>query len=376
MIGIRLTDIRLERRVVLLLIAASLALATVTTVTHLYFGLGMWHPTALEEFSTQALSNLIMAMFAAVMMLVAFDRLAARKLRAIAAQAGAELWMLNDSTITLDRQAGEAPDDIDEIMAALNNAKSEFRAAYRALEEQAAMVTRMNARLREANREQAAFTYAISHDLKSPTNTLQLLIKELEIGDGPRLSDEGREIVQSAGETLSRMGQLIEDILGYARAVEQEMTVERVELGTIIAAISEDLRGDIAAARARIEAGELPAVAGNPAQLRLLFQNLIANAIKFRTKGRTPEITVASARSGHSGKAVISVADNGIGIAPEYHDKIFGLFQRLHTNDIYPGSGLGLALCRRVVNNHGGTLSLTSVPDQGTTFRVMLDLHN
>ena len=247
----------------------------------------------------------------------------------------------------------------------------EVRERTRALTEKAAALEAANRKLTEINREQAEFTYAISHDLKSPTNTIGMLLSELAVGSGARLPPEEAELVDLSLQTVARMGQLVEDILGYSRTIEGHLVPQTVDLGRLVAEVVEDLQGDIVAAGATVDLGDLHTVAGDPMQLRLLFQNLIGNAVKFHSPDRPPKVTVRCTHcSGHTLR--IAVADNGIGIAQEFHRKIFGMFQRLHPHDAYPGSGLGLTLCRRIVSNHSGKIALRSAPGAGTTFEVTL----
>ena len=145
-----------------------------------------------------------------------------------------------------------------------------------------------------------------------------------------------------------------------------------MNVNELIAEIQEDLKSDIEEAGAAIEVGVLPVVWGNPMQLRMLFQNLIANAVKFREPDRPVKVRISAERNPDTQTVSFSVADNGIGIAPEYHDRIFGLFQRLHTASRFGGSGLGLTICRRIASNHGGELSVKSEPGVGTTFTATL----
>jgi signal transduction histidine kinase len=226
------------------------------------------------------------------------------------------------------------------------------------------------AQLRQTNREQAEFTYAISHDLKSPSNTIAMLGEELQICFGGQMDAEAEELVGLIRKTSARMGRLVEDVLAYSRCLDHQSMLESVDLNAVLAEILEDLRYDIARSQAEIQLAAMPAILGEPMQVKLLFQNLITNAMKFRQPQQRVKVTLSAKIQ--RGQVIVSVTDNGIGIAPEHFDRIFGLFQRLHTHDSYPGSGIGLALCKRIVANLGGKISLSSTPGAGSTFKLSL----
>jgi signal transduction histidine kinase len=238
------------------------------------------------------------------------------------------------------------------------------------LAEKAEDLERALQHLTQTNREQAEFTYAISHDLKSPNNTIRMLIDELSLSAGPDLNPDARELIDLARQTTERMARLVDDVLAYSRCIEDQAVMVPVDLDQLLATITADLRSDIATSGALVEIAPLPVVWGVPVQLKLLFQNLTANAMKFRAPGRVPLIRVTQKPKG--GRVLISVRDNGIGIAPEHHQRVFGLFQRLHDHASYQGSGLGLALCKRIMTNHGGDIRLDSIPGEGSCFTVSL----
>jgi signal transduction histidine kinase len=226
--------------------------------------------------------------------------------------------------------------------------------------------------LRQTNREQAEFTYAISHDLKSPSNTLLMLLGEMRAGHGASLDPDALELIDLAEQTATRMRTLVDDVLAYAACVETQPAHAPVDLNALVQTLLQDLRYDIQHQQARIDCENLPMVIGNPMQLKLLLQNLVSNAIKFRDRDRPPVVRIAS-QALKGNRSLIKVQDNGIGIDPAHFDRIFALFQRLHAHDHYGGSGIGLALCKRIALNHGGEISLSSVAGQGTTFTVSLE---
>jgi light-regulated signal transduction histidine kinase (bacteriophytochrome) len=161
------------------------------------------------------------------------------------------------------------------------------------------------------------------------------------------------------------MERLIEDLLSYARLESQDRHFVPVDCAAVLDDVVQLLEGEIRDTRAEVTSSALPTVMGDQAQLVQLFQNLIGNGIKYHGT-RPPRIHVSAQRQ--DGAWVFSVSDNGIGIEPEQHQRIFEIFRRLHTQSEYPGTGIGLAVCRRVVERHGGTLWVESEPGQGSTF--------
>ncbi|MFK7994342.1 MAG: transporter substrate-binding domain-containing protein [Granulosicoccus sp.] len=216
------------------------------------------------------------------------------------------------------------------------------------------------------NREQAEFTYAVSHDLKSPSNTIGMLISELD--EEGSLGENGQQVLSDMKVTNSRMGQTVKDVLDYSRVIHNELQVETVDCNEMIDMIIKDLKADVLEADAEITRTQLPTLQGHTMQLRILFQNLISNAIKFRSPDRSPviEITADSLPLGTR----ITVSDNGIGIPSEHRERVFGMFFRLYVHSEYEGTGLGLAICRRVVLNHGGDISAKAGPDGGTRIEI------
>jgi len=222
-----------------------------------------------------------------------------------------------------------------------------------------------------ANEELRVFAYATSHDLKAPTNTMRLLLSGLAEELTPDVDSETAEMLQDMNTTVTRMGILIEDVLGYTGAIGSDFACEEIALDHVLNGVLEDLRADIAASGAEIERRPLPRVTANPGQMRQLLQNLLSNALKFRTEGVRPRVTV-SAAAAPAGMAAIRVCDNGIGIAPEYHGTIFRLFGRLHDREQFPGTGLGLAICQRIARNHGGGITVDSDVGRGSCFTVTM----
>ncbi len=227
------------------------------------------------------------------------------------------------------------------------------------------------ARTAAANEELAAFAYATSHDLKAPINTLSLLLSELahELDD---VDEEIRHLIELGRATARRAAALVEDVLDYTRVVGQDVEPEPVALADVAAEVMTDLAASISESGAQISLdldGDA-VVAANPMQVRLLLMNLLTNAIKFHRPGEIPTVRIVGRRDGPTVR--LCVEDEGIGIDEAHLNRIFRMFERLHPRDAYDGAGLGLALCRRVVINHGGSIEVSSEVGVGTRFDVTL----
>ncbi len=338
------------------------------------------------QFWTLMLSNFAKTALASVIMLILFNTLVSRHLKTIAQYVSETSWLKAAQPLTLKRSEKHSMDDLDYIVNAINTAKvksaesfeilgkeiKQRRIAEGALSKKAIMLEQTNEKLMHANREQAEFTYAISHDLKSPTNTVNMLLDELNHTHIDTLDDDAKGLIKVAQNTVKRMGILVEDILHYSTTIEEDIVAKPVKLNVMLAEIINDMQADIKDSCASIQFDPLPVIYGSSVQLRILFQNLINNALKFRSPERELEIKIHCRVDEKNNRVNISVSDNGIGIEPKYSEKVFGLFQRLHTHNTYPGSGIGLTLCKRIVTNHHGQISVNSVPDQGATFEISL----
>jgi signal transduction histidine kinase len=225
--------------------------------------------------------------------------------------------------------------------------------------------------LQRSNAELEAFAYAISHDLREPLRTVNSFLSLLVKRAGPKLDASETEFVNFARDGAVRMDRLIVSLLEYSRVGRRERPFEPVALTEVVGMVVANLRSIIEASRASVTiAPPLPQVLGDGDELLRLFQNLVGNALKYRPADRDPVVVIAAEPRG--GEWVISVTDNGIGIAAEHHERIFGIFQRLHGREEYDGCGIGLALCRKIVEHHHGRIWLTSCEGRGSTFFVAL----
>ena len=223
--------------------------------------------------------------------------------------------------------------------------------------------------LRRSNEELEQFAYVASHDLQEPLRIITGYVQLLQRRYKDRLDKDADDFIGFTVESVDRMRQLISDLLAYSRVGTRGVPFAAVDMGKVFGQAKANLAKSIAESDAQVVSDDLPAVLGDQGQLVQLFQNLIGNAIKFRGQGR-PEIHVSARRSDALWQ--FSVSDNGIGIDPAYFEKIFVIFQRLHTQRQYPGTGIGLSICKKTVDRHGGTIWLESAPGSGTTFHFTL----
>ena len=227
-----------------------------------------------------------------------------------------------------------------------------------------------NEALSTANASLQQFAYAASHDLREPLRTITSYIRIL-IDAGQRgRKDDAEKAARFITEAASRMSNLLTDLLNYTQlsVSEKEVTLEPVDLSAVVDDVIKNLGSTIEQSGALIERDSLPIVCGQEANFVQLFQNLIANAIKYRSD-RPPVIRISAEKLGD--EWLLSISDNGIGIDAQYYDQIFGVFKRLHGSKI-PGTGIGLAICRRVVERLGGRIWVESEVDKGSTFKMTI----
>lgn len=344
---------------------------------HIGLSLDVVNSRVQAQFLTILFSNLAKTALAAILLLALFNWRVTRHLQAISEYVGKASWLESSAPLKLERRREGPSDELDLIAKAITQARQHSSGAVATLEAEIAQRKQVEQELirkadvlKTANRAQAEFTYAISHDLKSPTNTIQMLLEEMASAEDDELSEDARELVDHARMTSQRMAQLIDDILAYARTIEEPVEREPVDISQIVSRLLSDMASDIRESGADIRVEALPDVMGSEIQIKLLIQNLLGNAMKFRSPDRPLEITV-SGQVRADGATEIMVRDNGIGIPPEQQDRIFGLFKRLHTHDQHPGSGLGLAICERVMMNQNGELKVDSNFGEGSVFTAI-----
>ncbi len=228
----------------------------------------------------------------------------------------------------------------------------------------------------QSSSELGRFASICSHDLQEPLRKVRAfgdLLKE-ECSDA--LGEQGRDYIERMQNAIVRMQTLIDDLLCFSRVDQHVSALREVDLGSVAREVVSDLELKIAETDGRVQIGQLPRLAADRTQMRQLLQNLIGNSLKFHRNGVPPVVEIQGRVSqpsrGEQEKCEITVEDNGIGFDEKYSDRIFFPFQRLHSRDDYPGTGIGLAVCRRIVDWHRGTIAVDSVPGKGTTFRIAL----
>ncbi len=222
-----------------------------------------------------------------------------------------------------------------------------------------------------SNRELEQFAYVASHDLQAPLRNIASFARILEKRYRDKLSSEANEFLVFIRESVSELQQLIDDLLSLSKVNPQSAQMQPLPLGEPLRRATEQLRTVLDESHAVLTVEALPPVRGDVRLLTQLFQNLIANAVKFQPAGHIPQVHIRATRE-PGGDWRCEVADNGIGIAPQNHDKLFQIFRRLNAADQYPGTGIGLALCHKIVGLHGGRIWVESTPGEGSRFLFLL----
>lgn len=246
-------------------------------------------------------------------------------------------------------------------------------------------LARKAAELARSNAELEQFAYVASHDLQEPLRKIQAFGDRLKSKLESIGSPDGREFLERMQSAAARMQRLINDLLTFSRVISKSNPQVPVDLGQVTREVLSDLEVRIEQTKAHIDVGPLPTIHADPMQMRQLLQNLIGNALKFQPANGKPQIQIQAqtVRKPFNGEAAggseqelceLTIKDNGIGFDEKYSEKIFAMFQRLHGRNEYEGTGVGLAVCRRIADRHGGTISAKGKPGEGATFTVTLPL--
>ena len=241
--------------------------------------------------------------------------------------------------------------------------------AEQTLSEQADKLARSNSELEQ-------FAYVASHDLQEPLRKIQAFGDRLKTKYDAALGSEGLDYLTRMQNAAARMQALIQDLLSLSRVASNTKPFTAVDLGDVVRVVVSDLEVHAQERNGRVEAADLPVVFGDRGQLAQLFQNLIGNGLKFQKPGESPVVKVSSEAvtpsDGSGASWRITVEDNGIGFDEKYSERIFQIFQRLHGRSEYEGTGIGLAICRKIVERHGGAIAAHSSPGAGAKFVITL----
>ncbi|MFN8051011.1 MAG: ATP-binding protein [Acidimicrobiales bacterium] len=263
------------------------------------------------------------------------------------------------------------PDEIERLATRVNDMRERIVAELAVTEAAKVELDRRSQSLERSNRDLEQFAYVASHDLQEPLRKVASFCQLLEQRYGDELDDKGRLYISYAADGAKRMQALISDLLDFSRVGRSTAGFVPCDLGQVVAEVVDGYSGPIEATGATVIAGDLPTVAGDRSLLTALFGNLVANALKYRSPDVAPVVRIAAEQRGDMWE--FSVTDNGIGIEENFRERVFVIFQRLHGRDAYEGTGIGLALCKKIVEFHGGEIWVDEgPPDGGTVVRWTL----
>lgn len=281
---------------------------------------------------------------------------------------------ITDGNFSVTISPPRRPKDIRDMAIDVENMRQRIVSALETSRAAQARLDEQTVELRRSNGELEQFAYVASHDLQEPLRKVASFCQLLEKRYGDQLDERGTEYIGYAVDGAKRMQRLINDLLSFSRVGRVSTMRPGVDLGATLDTAVANLAAAIEESDAEIVRPEqpLPLIEGDPTLLAMLWQNLIGNAIKFRRGDRPPRIVIDCESRDDGREWLLTVSDNGIGIAEEFTDKVFLIFQRLHGREVYPGTGVGLALVKKIVEYHGGTVRIDTTYTDGTRFELTL----
>ena len=263
-------------------------------------------------------------------------------------------------------------------VAEINKSLLEEKVSERTAELQAVneILSRQKLELERKNEELNSYTFIASHDLKEPLRKIKTYSSKILQTDESLLSENGKNFLGKITESINKMNNLIESLVNYAQA-DKELELEKTDLMQTVAHAVNTLQDRIQDSNAVVEYANLPTIKAMPDQMEQLFTNLISNALKYSKSDTSPHIKINAQKLKDNGKGYweITVSDNGIGFDPKYKEKIFDIFQRLHPKNQYSGTGIGLAICKKIVERHKGRITANATQGNGAVFTIILPLN-
>ncbi len=327
----------------------------------------------LTSLSAALLTTVVLtAVVVGVIIWVALRRWVVRPVDALAADARAVAEGHLDHRVEVDGpgEIEALASDVEQMRVALVSQLGELRRSRTEIADAHDRLTEQAEELRRSNRDLEQFAYVASHDLQEPLRKVASFTQLLQKRYGGQLDERADQYIDFAVDGAKRMQRLIQDLLGFSRVGRLGGEVVDVDLGKTLARAVDQLDERIEEAGAVVTHDPLPVVRGEEPLLVQLFQNLVGNAVKFRHPDRVPHVHISARRVEDSWE--LECRDNGIGIDPQYAERVFVIFQRLHAKDVYEGTGIGLALCKKIVEFHGGRIWIPESEGEGTTIRWTL----
>lgn len=250
------------------------------------------------------------------------------------------------------------------------NTKDEFQQLAAAFQSMTQKLEKQHSDLVVSNKALESFTYSVSHDLRAPLRAINGYSKILIDDYGSRLDEDGLYSLNVVTKNAAKMGRLIDDLLAFSRLGKLNLNKTRVDINSLVHLILDEMKTTIANSNTVIKVNRLPQANGDASMLNQAFTNLISNAIKYSSKKEKPEVNISA--YSENNYIVYKISDNGAGFNMEYYDKLFGVFQRLHSDAEFEGTGVGLALVQRIILKHGGKVWAEGKPGEGATFFISL----